>query len=1029
MIRVTLFILFAIAFCTTMMLLVPGNPENEPVVPDMDSEKQESGFSGAKAALDFWTRSRAYPDPDIPQGKYYQAVQQAAQQSVKDAKAAQRALPSTAPWQSLGPLNVWGRMLCVALNPRNPNTVLAGSASGGLWRSHTGGLGGDWSRVSLGFPALGIASIAIDSVDTNLIYIGTGEVYNYRNTHHGVAIRPTRGSYGLGILKSKNGGATWTKSLDWTMNQERGVQTIRINPRNSRTVIAGTTDGIFRTTDAGITWQLVLDVTMVDDIVYHPADTTFMLASCGNFGSPGGGIYLSVDGGESWYPMNNLPPYTGKIHLATVAHSPDVVYASAADDETGEGALWRSDNFGASWDSVRVYRCPPFMPNCGNTMFGVQGWYSHFVAAHPTEANILIHAGVQLTKTSDGGVTFLPGAGSHADHHGYAHHPTNPDILYVATDGGIFITDSFGNLFQNASQGLQTTQFYNGFGTSATDADFARGHVQDNSAFRYNGTSSWPSSGADEVGWTVIDPTNDNIVYATLRQGSAVVKSTNRGGSFSGFPAFTGFGAWNSPLVISPSNPSVLYFGQDRIYKTANAAGSWQQTSNILDGNPSISMAISATNPDTVFVGTAPVFVRSHVFRTTNGGGSWQDVSSTLPDRYPMDIAVDPTDSRVVYVAFGGFDGGHLFKSMDGGASWTDVSGTLPNVPTTAVVVDPLNPNIVYVGNDITVYVSTNAGTTWYEYSTGLPEAVIVADLVISPPNRTLRVATHGNGVFERPLLSPSVVNTSVSLRNGWNLISLPIDAPDATVAAIYPGAVDGTTYSYSGQYVHNDTLKPGIGYWTKFPGASLQPISGPFVESVTIDVRKGWNLIGSISVALEAIDVGSVNSGMIASDFYTYGNGYSIADTLFPGKAYWVKVNEAGQLLLSSVASAPAHPLRIVHTAELPPSPPDQNVVAINGVASSYELRQNYPNPFNPTTNFDFRIGVSSVVSLKIYDILGKEVATVMTEKLEPGTYSRQWEASGLPTGVYYFTLEAKSVEEKLGVEFEQTRKLVLMK
>lgn len=1015
--RVAAPVLVTVTFLFTLALFIADHPApSGDFIPDQPTTK----YSGARSALDLWSRSRAYPANDIPGERYYEAFNTTSG-LLKNAEAS---LHSSSSWKSLGPLNVWGRMLSVALNPRNPNTVYAGSASGGLWRSYTGGFGGDWHRVPLGFPALGISSIAIDSVDTNRIYIGTGEVYNNGNTHHGVAIRTTRGSYGIGILKTTDGGASWSKCLDWSMNQERGIQRLRINPLNPNTILAATTDGIYRTVDGGIAWTKALDVPMAEDIVFNPADTMFVLASCGNFSSTGNGIYLSVDGGESWYPVQNLPSYSGKIRLEGVPLLPDVVYASAADDETGEGALWRSDNFGSTWDSVQVYRCPPFFPNCGNTMYGVQGWYSHFVAVHPGDPTVIIHAGVGLTKSTNGGSTFFPGSGTHPDHHDYAHHPTNPEILYVATDGGIYVTDSYGNLFQNASNGLQTAQFYNGFGTSASDPNFARGHVQDNAAFRYNGTTNWPSSGPDEVGWTVIDPTNDNIIYATLRYGSNVIKSTNRGNSFSGFSTFSGFGAWNSPLVLSPSNPGVLYFGLDRIYKSVDAASSWNLSSNTLDGNPAISMAISSTSPDTLFVGTAPVNVRAHIFRTTNGGGAWQDVTGMLPDRYPLDLATDPNNSRNVYAAFGGFDGGHLFKSTDAGGSWSDISGTLPNVPTTAVVVDPLNSNYVYAGNDISVYVSTNGGTSWAAFSNGLPEAIIVADLVISPSNRSLRVATHGSGAYERPLLSPVPVNAAVVIRNGWNLISLPVDAADNSVASNYPDAISGTTYGYSNQYIRKESLVPGSGYWTKFPSAGTASISGPSLDSIDVNVNQGWNLIGSISVPLDVNFIGTINPGMIVSEFYRYGNGYTIADTIDPGKAYWVKTSQSGTLTLSSSEQTPsANRIRIVPTSELPPAAPDEvsNTDLTSHIPDRFALTQNYPNPFNPVTVIRYSLPVESRVSLNVYDVLGQEVAVLVDEVQEAGYKSVEWDASHTTSGIYYYKLVTEG--------FTETRKMLLLK
>jgi hypothetical protein len=267
-------------------------------------------------------------------------------------------------------------------------------------------------------------------------------------------------------------------------------------------------------------------------------------------------------------------------------------------------------------------------------------------------------------------------------------------------------------------------------------------------------------------------------------------------------------------------------------------------------------MAMSHAGTDTVYVGTAPLTSHAHLFRTTNGGGSWDDVTGILPDRYPLDIAVDPADPSVVYVAFGGFNAPHLFRSTDAGDSWTDVAGLLPDVPATAVIIDPLNPTVVYVGTDIGMFVSSDARGGWSAWNNGFPEAVLISDLTISPTNRTIRAATHSNGVYERAM----------------------IDRPT--------------------------------------------PVA-------------------------------------------------------------------------------------------------DENA----GTPLQFALTQNYPNPFNPSTVIAFEVagGERTEVSLTIFDLLGREVGTLVHEELPGGSYTRTFRADGLASGVYYYTLKAG--------EFSETRKMVLVR
>ncbi|TAK56350.1 MAG: T9SS type A sorting domain-containing protein [Bacteroidetes bacterium] len=735
--------IFVVTICFLSFILTFSSmfqtPVNQPESKKVKHERRGSR-SGAMEALDFWSSARAYPGVDVDKEKYFKEYQREKIQFKRN----KRGVNAAGIWEPIGPFDLQGRSLSVAVNPQNSNTIYVGSASGGMWRSYTQGADHDWLQVPLGYPALGISSIIIDPADTNIMYVGTGEVYRYQGSTGGHTIRTTRGSYGIGILKSLDGGQTWTKSLDWSNNQQSGIQKLLMNPQNGNTIWAATTEGLYVSYDEGATWNPVYPVTLVNDIVINNNDTNKILISVGNFKTAGYGVYKSTNGGGSFNAVSGIPDFSGKTALSLYESDPNIVYASVADSTTGVGSLWKTTNFGDTWTELPT-----------SVYWGVQGWYSHFIAVHPTNPDLLCHASVGIVYSDDGGASFLGTSGGYSDNHGFAYDPNNPDVLYAANDDGIYRSTDFGKTFQDVGFGMMTGQFYAGFSCSAQDSNIAIGQSQDHiPGYIYRGTLHWDGSVVDEAGWTAIHPTNDYIMYADSRYGDGIYKSTNRGNSFTYITGLSGFGSWNAPLALSKSNPVVLYFAKDKVYKSINSGLNWAATNSntVLDGNPAISMAIAPTSHDTVFVGNAPISSRARVWRTTNQGNVWTDVTGTLPDRYPLDIAIDPTDSRIVYVVFGGFGTGKVYKSTDAGGSWTDITGTLPDVPTTAVVIDPENPNYVYVGNDISVYLSTNGGTSWSTFGDGLPDAVIVADLVISPSNRALRCVTHGNGVHERKL-------------------------------------------------------------------------------------------------------------------------------------------------------------------------------------------------------------------------------------------------------------------------------------
>lgn len=733
--------------------------------PSNTRETEREQVSGAFEALNFMGDRQTYPNVTLPSNSYFAAWQKWNSNKVTSRDNV------TPPWETIGPHNRGGRTLAIVLNPQNTNTMYAGSASGGLWKSTTGGAGVEaWERLELGYPVLGVSTIAIHPTDSMVMYIGTGEVYNVEAAGTGAAYRNTRGSYGMGILKTTDGGQTWTKSLDWSYDQQHGIWMIKIDPTNPNTVFAATTQGIYKSTDAGASWIPVLDVVMGTDLLIHPENPNIVVAACGNFGSEGFGIYKSIDAGESWQQItSNLPEFfLGKIQLGMAPSNPDIIYASVGNGFSfSDGASWlcRSNDFGSNWtiQSTEDYS-------------RWQGWFSHDVAVSPTNPNRLIAIGINvwgsanggnsLNILTEGGVGFAnpPIEGPdgnplyvHSDAHDVIYHPSDPNKVYVASDGGIHRSDDGGITWYSANGGYQTAQFYNGASTSQNSTDFFIGGLQDNGTIKWNGDLTWTRVLGGDGSWTAVHPNTDNIFFSSSQRLN-IAKTINGGNSFFGLSleeSYVDPVAFIAPYVIAPSNALVLYAGTSVMARSNDQGENWETLNNgiQLDGNPILSMEVSSTDEDVVYAGTAPFEGnRGHLF-VTQDGNTFTDITSDLPDRFPMDITVDPTDPAIAYVVFSGFGTGHVYKTQDFGVTWEDISGNLPDVPTNAVIVDPLILDHVYVGNDLGVFVSTAGGTVWEDYQDGLPNATMIFDLKISNSNRKLRVATHGNGAFERDLI------------------------------------------------------------------------------------------------------------------------------------------------------------------------------------------------------------------------------------------------------------------------------------
>ncbi|MBA4312083.1 MAG: hypothetical protein C0417_05595 [Chlorobiaceae bacterium] len=279
-------------------------------------------------------------------------------------------------------------------------------------------------------------------------------------------------------------------------------------------------------------------------------------------------------------------------------------------------------------------------------------------------------------------------------------------------------------------------------------------------------------------------------------------------------------------------------------------------------------------------------------------------------------------------------------------------------------------------------------------------------------------------------LMRGTPVNLSVNVNTGWNMVSVPLLVDDYRKETLYPTA-KSPAYKYEGTYVAKDTLQNGIGYWIKYSSPQTIDFLGYVNDNDTVEVREGWNMIGSLSVPLLVTDISSIPGGIITSQFFKFEGGYTLADTLLPGFCYWVKVSTSGKLILnSSTLGSMVGRIQIVPTSQQPPPQPgDEKTENVSPIPQRFELGQNHPNPFNPITNFGFRIADFGFVSLKVYDLLGREVATLVNEMKQPGDYKVNWDAANHPSGVYYYRLQAGNLSTRSGQGFTQTKKLILMK
>lgn len=672
-------------------------------------------------------------------------------------------------WEAIGPKNIGGRTLCLAVNPVDTNILWAGSASGGLWKSTTAGIGATaWERVETGFPVLGVSSIAINPANPNEMYIGTGEVYNYENSMPNVAIRTTRGTYGIGILKSTDGGQTWFKSLDWSYGDLRGVQDVVINPLRPATVYAATTEGLMRSYNSGASWHVAHDRKMAVDVDFSPADTSVILVSHGSHNDQTlSGIFRSTNGGQTFTKLSaGLPAaYSGKALLAFAPSNPAIIYASIGNLENQEG-LYRTINGGNTWVKIN-----------STNVSSYQGWYSHDISVHSQDPNQFLWVGIDTWKSTDGGLNafqqslwyawyfgYVPAGGPegppnyvHADIHGVYFMQDRPDKAYLVTDGGIFVTYDAGETFEGRNGGYQTQQFYANVGNGTGDNfDWCIGGMQDNSTAIYKGDPSWYRVLGGDGECAAIDPEDNNIMYGSS-QYLNMYRSDDGGSNWTGITSgeiSIEEAAFNGPFEIAPSDPNVLYAGAQSLFRSDDRGDNWANLTGgpvTPEGDIILTIAPSPHNVNRVLFSTAPLNsdkARVMVFDLDEG----QTIETNMPDnRICMDLAWHPNDPNIAYAVLAGFNTQHVWKSTDRGLTWNPIGVGLPDVPTNSIVLDPLHPADIYVGNDLGVWRSPDGGDTWTPYSIEAPQAMLSMHLSITA-HRKLRVATWSLGVWQTDL-------------------------------------------------------------------------------------------------------------------------------------------------------------------------------------------------------------------------------------------------------------------------------------
>ncbi len=720
-------------------------------------------------------------------------------------------------YRSIGPA-AGGRVSRACGVPGDPLVYYMATASGGVWKTTDAGL--TWKPIFDDQPTSSIGSIAVAPSDANVVYVGGGEA----NIRGNVAA-------GNGIYKSTDAGKTWKH----VWKQEGQIGTMIVHPKNPDIAFAAVLGhafgpnperGVYRTKDGGKTWERVLAKdpdTGASDVCFDPSNPNILFAGMWparrkpwemTSGGPGGGLYVSRDGGDTWKQLGppergtrssergaedpqlrapsselrageGLPPGPyGKINLAVAPSDPRRVYAMI---EAEKGGLYRSDDGGDKWEYVN-----------GNRYLRIRPWYFNVITVDPQNPDVIYALNLRLFKSIDGGKTFQQVKGTHhVDHHDLWIDPQNPKRMIDSNDGGVDISTNGGATWHAPM--LPISQFYHincdnrvPYHVSGTMQDLGTASGPSNSLSKDGiRLADWHGVGGGETGYTMPDPADPNVVYAGEYGGylSRYDHRTRQARNVAIYPVNpSGHGAedwkyrfqWTAPVLISPHDPKTVYHAGNVLFRTTDAGHTWKPISPDLTRNDKAKQKwsggpITGDNTTAEYYCTIFAIAESpkekgvlwagsddglvHVSR--DGGQKWDNVTKNIPNL--------PEWGTVVCIEASRFDAGaayvvvdahrldnmrpYLWKTTDYGQTWETLTAKLPqDIYLHIVREDPKKKDHLYVGTERGVIFSPNDGATWNGLRLNLP-TIAVHDLVVK--DNDLVVGTNGRSIWILDDLTP----------------------------------------------------------------------------------------------------------------------------------------------------------------------------------------------------------------------------------------------------------------------------------